>query len=343
MSHPREIQVARNLTMPRSSLPFTTLPLLILLAGTLALGACGSHANGASQAGDKSSGKSAIVPPSPYAAIANGKVDVEGGVVEVAARRAGVVSEVLVKEGDTVRKGQVLARQEDEDMVLAVNSARAAVAQAQSQVALNQINLRVAERELERLKKVAPSNLIAQQQIDQAGDSVATAQAQLEIQKAAVASMDAQLQQAVYNHDLTIIRAPMDGKIIRRYANPGAGASTLNVSIMFDLEPAIPYIIRAEIIESAIPDVFVGQDAEITPESDPSRVTIGKVLRIAGTFGAQKLKSDSATDATDERVVQVVVSAANAPFLIGQRVLVKFMKSGETAGAKRVAAAPAAP
>ncbi|MGA3156794.1 MAG: efflux RND transporter periplasmic adaptor subunit [Steroidobacteraceae bacterium] len=317
--------------MLRRSLPSTTLPLLLVLASALTLPACGSHATGAQPSATKTS----AVPPSAYAAIANGKVDVEGGVVEVAARRAGVVSEVFVKEGDVVRKGQVLARQEDEDMVLAVNSARAAVAQAQSQAALNEINVRIAQRELERLKKVAPSNLIAQQQIDQAGDAVATAQAQLEIQKAAVASMEAQLQQAVYNHDLTIIRAPMDGKIIRRYANPGAGASTLNVSIMFDLEPAIPYIIRAEIIESAIPDVFVGQDAEITPESDPSKVAIGKVLRIAGTFGAQKLKSDSATDATDERVVQVVVSTENAQFLIGQRVLVKFMKKGEQAGTKR--------
>jgi multidrug resistance efflux pump len=323
--------------MTRRSLSATVVPALLVLTASLALPACGSHATGA----QPDSSKTVAVPPSVYAAIANGKVDVEGGVVEVAARRAGVVSAVYVKEGDVVHKGEVLARQEDEDSVLAVNSARAAVAQAQSQVALNEINVRIAQRELERLKKVAPSNLIAQQQIDQAGDSVATAQAQLEIQKAAVTSMQSQLEQAVYNHDLTIIRAPMDGKIIRRYANPGAGASTLNVSIMFDLEPAIPYIIRAEIIESSIPDVHVGQEAEITSESDPSKVTVGKVLRIAGTFGAQKLKSDSATDATDERVVQVVVSADNADFLIGQRVLVKFMKNGEKAGTKRSATAAA--
>jgi HlyD family secretion protein len=241
---------------------------------------------------------------------------------------------VFVKEGDTVHKGQVLARQEDEDVVLAENSARAAVAQAQTQVTLTQVNLRVAQRELERLKRVAPANLVAQQQIDQAGDNVATAQAQLEIQQANVVSMQAQLQQAVYNRDLTIVRAPMDGRILRRYANPGAGQSTLNVSILFDLEPAIPFIIRAEIIESSLRDVYVGQEAEITPESDPSKVATGKVLRISGTFGAQKLKSDNATDATDERVVQVVVSADKAPFLIGQRVLVKFLKTGEQGAAK---------
>ena len=304
--------------------------LLLGSSSLLMLASCGSHDKGA----QATNAKTPVAPASAYAAIANGKVDVEGGVVEVAARRPGVVSEVFVKEGDNVHKGQVLARQEDEDVVLAENSARAAVAQAQTQVALTQVNLRVAQRELERLKKVAPSNLVAQQQIDQAGDNVATSQAQLEIQQANVVSMQAQLQQAVYTRDLTIVRAPMDGRILRRYANPGAGASTLNVSIMFDLEPAIPFIIRSEIIESSLRDVYVGQKAEITPESDPSIVATGKVLRISGTFGAQKLKSDNATDATDERVVQVVVSADNAPFLIGQRVFVKFLKTGKQEAAK---------
>ncbi|TLZ15903.1 MAG: biotin/lipoyl-binding protein, partial [Gammaproteobacteria bacterium] len=57
--------------------------------------------------------------PSRYATIASGKVDVEGGVVEVAARHPGVVREVLVQEGDTVRKGQILARLEDREARLA--------------------------------------------------------------------------------------------------------------------------------------------------------------------------------------------------------------------------------
>jgi RND family efflux transporter MFP subunit len=275
------------------------------------------------------------VPPSPYATIANGKLDIEGGVVEVAARRAGVISEVLVQEGDRVRKGQVLARQEDQDSRLAVKSASAAVAQAESQIPLMQVNLHTAQREYERLKGLASTKLVSQQQLDQASDAIASAQAQLGIQQAAVLTARAQLAQAEYSEDLTIIRAPMDGKIIRRYANPGAGASTLQVSDMFDLEPASRHIVRAEIIESAIPDVHVGQEVEITPETDPDKLAVGSVIRIAATFGARKLKSDSANEASDERVVEVVVSADNTPYLIGQRVLVKFMKPGQRAGVKR--------
>jgi len=48
-------------------------------------------------------------------------------------------------------------------------------------------------------------------------------------------------------------------------------------------------------------------------------------------FGARKLQSDDPNERTDERVVEVVVSADKAPFLIGQRVLVKFLKAGARA------------
>jgi len=54
----------------------------------------------------------------PFAAIAAGKVDVDGGVIQVAARTAGVVREVLVQEGDLVKKGDVLARLKDDQLQL---------------------------------------------------------------------------------------------------------------------------------------------------------------------------------------------------------------------------------
>ena len=300
-----------------------------VLLGVMAvlLEACGSGS--AAAPGTPTAGTS------PYATIANGKIDVEGGLVEVAARRAGVVRDVMVQEGSVVRKGQVLARLEDDDSVLAVNSARAAVAQAQSQLALTKVTIQAAQREYQRLQRLKASQVVAQQQIDQAGDTLATAQAQLTVQEAGVQTARAQLAQAVYAEDLTIIRAPMDGRIVRRYANPGAGASTLQVSDMFDLEPASPHIARAEIVESAIPDVHVGQEAEIVSEADAAEISIGKVLRVAPVFGTRKLKSDTGKESTDERVVEVVVSADNTPYLIGQRVMVRFLKPGTKAGVRR--------
>ncbi|MGQ2990877.1 MAG: HlyD family secretion protein [Brevundimonas sp.] len=274
-------------------------------------------------------------PVSPYAAIANGKVDIEGGIIQVAARRGGVVREVLVQEGDRVTAGQILARQEDDEARLSVQTARASVNQAEAQLAQIHVDIRTAEREYERLQGLVATNFVAAQRVDQARDAIAGARARLGSQQAAVQTARAQLASAEYNQELTVIRAPANGRIVRRYANPGAGASTLNVSNMFDLEPDAPRIARAEIVESDIPNITPGQKVEITPEGDPSKVYVGEVMRRAAVFGARKLASDDPSQRTDERVVEVVVSAGNAPLLIGQRVLVKFMKPGEVAGAPR--------
>ena len=179
---------------------------------------------------------------SPYAAIANGKVDVEGGIIQIAARRGGVVREVLVQEGDRVVAGQVLARQEDDEARLALQSAAADVAQAESQLRLIEVDIRTAQREYERLEQLVATNFVAAQRLDQARDAIAQAQARLGSAQAAVDTARARRNQAAYNVELTVIRAPQSGRIVRRYANPGAGASTLNVSTMFDLEPDLSLI-----------------------------------------------------------------------------------------------------
>ena len=280
-------------------------------------------------------------PPSPFAAIANGKADVEGGIIQVAARRGGVVEAVMVQEGDTVAQGQVLARQEDDELQLAVSRAEAEVAQARAQISTARVALNSAQREYDRLASLAAKNIIAGQRLDAARDKIMEARAQIEAQQAAVQTSQARLREAQYDLELTIIRAPADGRIVRRYANPGSGASTLNVSNMFDLEPNTARIVRAEIAEAAVPHVTEGQEVEIIPEAEDTKVYTGRVLRRAAVFGARKLQSDDPSERTDERVVEVVVTADGAPLLIGQRVLVKFMKPGERAGVKRALPKPA--
>ena len=269
----------------------------------------------------------------PYAAAASGKADVEGGIVQIAARTAGVVREVDVQEGDRVIKHQVLARLEDDQPRLNVANAQAAQAQAQAQIALYQVQKSTAEREYARLLPLKAKAFVATQALDKAQDDIRQADAQITAQRAAVATAAAAVNSARYQLELTTVRAPTDGRIVRRYANPGSGASTLNVSNMFDLEPATGRIVRAEIVEGDIPHVFAGQEAEIVPEADPTKVYVGYVKRRAGVFGQRKLQSDDPSEKTDERVVEVVIAADSAPLLNGQRVLVKFLKPGEHAGA----------
>jgi RND family efflux transporter MFP subunit len=305
----------------------------LVILGLLAVGAVGMMVvNAKTKAAAVAKAAKAPPPDTPYAAIAGGKADIEGGVIQVAARAPGTVREVDVREGERVTKGEVLARQEDDQARLAAQSARADLAQAQAQVAAINVQVTTAHREYGRLERLVASNFVARQQMDKAADAIRAADALLGQQRAAIVAAQARLAQAQYNQELTVIRAPANGLILRRYANPGAGASTLNVSTMFDLEPDTQHIVRAEISESALPGVTIGQQVELVPEADPNKVYVGTVLRRSGVFGARKLQSDDPSEATDERVVEVVVTADSAPFLVGQRVLVKFVKPGHVAG-----------
>ncbi len=279
----------------------------------------------------KAAAVTAQIKPSPYSAIANGKADVEGGIIQVAARRAGVIRDVLVQEGDVVTRGQVLARLEDEQPRLASERAAAEVRQARAALALLQVQLSAAQREHLRLEALAPSNFVAAQKLDQTRDAVREAEARILAQQATVATAQARHGEARYDQETSVIRAPANGRIVRRYANPGAGASTLNISNMFDLEPQTGRIVRAEIAEGSLSFVGIGQSVQMSPESDPTKVYAGKVLRRAGVFGARKLQSDDASERADDRVVEVVVDSTGAPFLIGQRVLVKFLKGQQQA------------
>ena len=308
----------------------------IVLLAVLVAGGIGVSMLNAAKAKQQAAAAAKAEPPSPFAAVAEGKADVEGGVISVAARTAGIVREVDVTEGDRVTKNQILARQEDDAPRLAVETAEAALRQAQAQELLTQSQLVAAHREARRLSDAR--DVVASQAIDQAGDVARNDEATLDSQKAAVSVAQAQLDEAKYRLEQTIVRAPVDGRIVRRYAAPGVGASTLNVTPMFDLEPAGQRIVRAEVSESALPFVAIGGVVQMVPEADQTKTFKGQVLRRAPVFGARKLQSDDPSERTDERVVEVVVSADDAPFLIGQRVLVKFLKPGFAA-----AKAPAGP
>jgi HlyD family secretion protein len=321
--------------------PMVWIVLVVVIGGGIALNVMGKQAAAKKIADQKAA--AASIADTPYASIASGKADVEGGIIQVAARTAGVIRTVDVQEGDLVKKGEVLAQLEDDQPRLAVANAAAAVRQAQAQIGLIEVQKATAERELARLQPLKAKAFVAGQALDNAADAIKTADAQLEVQRAAVNSAQAALNVASYQLELTRVRAPVDGRIVRRYANPGAGASTLNVSNMFDLEPANARIVRAEIAEADIPKIAIGQAVEIAPEADPAKVYVGKVLRRSDEFGARKLQSDDPNEKTDERVVEVVVSADNAPLLIGQRVLVKFMKPGQVAGAPHPAPKADAP
>ncbi|MFT3726226.1 MAG: efflux RND transporter periplasmic adaptor subunit [Terricaulis sp.] len=310
----------------------------LLVGAGLGLASCG---NAGADTTAKEKGQTEA--QSPYAAIAAGKVDVEGGLVDIAARQPGIVTQVMVEEGAEVQRGQILARLDDEQYRLQRGQSSASLQQAQAQLVAYQTALGAAQRNQARTEQLAAQNFVSPQAVENSRDAVRSAQSQVDVQAANIAAARASLAESNYSVEQSIVRAPADGRIVRRYANPGMGASTLNVTPMFQLQPHAAHIVRAELEERSLTQVHQGMRVEIVPEADQSKTYPGTVLRIAQVFGARKLASDDPSQQTDERVVEVVVDAQSAPVLVGQRVLVKFVKDGANPQAHPAAPAAAAP
>lgn len=268
--------------------------------------------------------KSVINASSPFIATAQGTADVEGGLIRVASRVPGVIEEVYVQEGEQVTRGQILARQDAISADLNLKTARASLNQAEADIGPARVLVSAAARERRRLGSVV--DIVSGQQVDQAQDALATARATLQQRVAAISLARARVIEARYGIEQNVVRAPINGTIVRRYANPGTGASTLNVTALFDLLPNTRRIVRAEVTEQSVFLIKQGGKVILSPESDTSKSYEGTVLRKVDAFGARRLQPDDVASRTDERVLEVVIDATSAPFIVGQRVLVRFKK-----------------
>ncbi len=197
-----------------------------LLACSIALCACGqsSQSNGGTQPAAGSAAMGAGGPPRQQSALtvditqpqqhnAVQMLDTAGGLfawqeVAVGAEVSGYrVSEVLVDVGDTVRKGQVLARLDDTLLRESFNQAQAAVAVAKATMEQAQASAR-------RGNALQAPGVISKQDAEQLNTAAATATAQL-------ANAESQLQSARQRLEYTSIKSPDDGVISARAVTPG--------------------------------------------------------------------------------------------------------------------------
>lgn len=281
---------------------------------TLALGGCGRHAD-------------ADAPVARYAAMARGRVDVEGGVLRLAARADGMVARVLAEEGQHVQANQPLLQLDDGAARNAVAEAEAALAEAEANARMLAAKRALARSSARRLAAAAQAGAAAGQSADDARAAAAELVAQQAQADAAVAMARARLaaaREALARHTL---RAPVAGSIARRLVQPGAMASTQSGQALFELLPDRPHIVRAELNEAFVAAVHPGMRAEVTADGDDPHAPAASatVLRIGLVFGPSRL-DDELAQGNDARAVDCVLALDRDPgFRIGQRVLVRIL------------------
>ncbi|MFN3623365.1 MAG: HlyD family secretion protein [Hyphomicrobium sp.] len=235
----------------------------------------------------------------PGIAKANGRIEAER--VDVATKLAGRLKEVLVKEGDSVSKGQTLAIMDTAELEAQMNDAKAAAVQAERQLdqaiallAQRNSELTLAKQELDRSEKLALKGYTPREVVEQRTSSkltaeaaVNSAQAQIDLAKAAIESATARVARIQTYLDDSILTAPRSGRVQYRLALPGevlaAGGKVLTLLDVTDVYMTVflptseagrlPIGAEARIIFDAAPQFvvpasvsFVATEAQFTPK-----------------------------------------------------------------------------
>jgi RND family efflux transporter MFP subunit len=235
----------------------------------------------------------------------------------VAQRKAAIASKATgrlewlgVAEGSRVKEGEVIARLDDRDVVAQERAAEANVKAARAGVDQAEVEEANARVELKRNQELVDRNFIsrsaldtAQARVDRAAAGVASAQAQ-------VAAAQASARNAEVAVDYTQIRAPFDGVILSKSANVGdmvtpfssavdSKGAVVNMADMSTLE------VEADVSESSLGKIKVGQPAEIALDALPDSRFRGRIDRIVPTVDRAKatVMTKVKFDAIDPRVL----------------------------------------
>ena len=222
----------------------------------------------------------------------NGRL--EATEVQIASKTPGRLAEVLVDEGDKVSQGQLLARMDTRTLEAQRNQAEAEVVRArenlnaaQANVQLRQSELLLAQQELGRSESLFKHGFVSAQVIDQLQSRIGTgnaavtaARAQVSAVAAAIGAAQAQVAQLTSEIDDSSLRAPIDGVIQLRMAEPGevlgAGGRVLLL-----IDPNDQYM-NLYLSASVAGRLAVGDEARVLLDALPDKPLPAKISFVAG-------------------------------------------------------------
>jgi HlyD family secretion protein len=266
----------------------------------------------------------------------------------VTAQGFGRITEILVKEGDHIKKGDKLLLQENvqanadvqaQDAAITstesgVLAAEASYKAAQADLLQQRANLEKAKLDYERGQGLFKDGLIAKQDFDQRKTSYDAAVAGVASSEARMQSLNAQLAQAraqvnqsravlVHTKDIlqkTAYISPINGIVsylpvrLGEYVVPGI--QNANGSFLMTLSDMSVVTAEVKVDETDIVNVKIGQDADVTIDAVPGKIFKGKVTEIGSqaVLRSSGLATTQSTTSTQEaKDFKVVITLAAPP------------------------------
>jgi ABC exporter DevB family membrane fusion protein len=277
----------------------------------------------------------------------------------------GRIARILVKEGDAVREGQVVAALVNEDLQAQVRQAEQELTVARARLVELEAGARTEEileadarlrgatahiiearNELRRNRELYRRQLISQSTLDAAVAAFKMARSAVEaatqrktllekgprpetvqLYRDQVHLAKAALDYARMRLDKTIIRSPIDGTVIERYLDEGEGVTPeIPILAIADLSKVW---VNAEVDETDAGRIHLGDRAEVTSNAYPGMTFQGSVREIADYTGARKIRPKDPAVNLGLKVLQVKLGMQKpTPLRLGMTVDIKIVPGG---------------
>jgi HlyD family secretion protein len=229
----------------------------------------------------------------------------------VSSKVTGKVVEVFIEEGMQVKAGQELARLDASYASRGLALARAEATAAKSALEETRVRIREAQLDYDRAEKLAAGQISSRADLDRA-------RAQLDAARARLAAQSDQLSTAQRNVDLqgqtledTIIRAPFDGIVVSKDAQPGEMISPVSAGGGFTRTGICTIVdmasleIEVDVNEAYINRVHPGQRVEAVLDAYPDWKIPAHVITAVPTADRQKatVKVRIGLDQRDQRML----------------------------------------
>jgi len=229
----------------------------------------------------------------------------------VSSKITGKVSEIFIEEGMHVKAGQVLARLDDAYAGKGLQLAQAQAAQASSSLEETRVRIAQAQLDYDRARQLNNNQIASKADLDRARADLDAARARLAAQRDTLQVAQRNVSISRQGVDDTEIRAPFDGVVVSKDAQPGemispvsagGGFTRTGICTIVDMDSLE---IEVDVAEAYINRVKQGQPVEAVLDAYPDWKIPAHVITPVPTADRQKatVKVRIAFDAKDARIL----------------------------------------
>ena len=310
----------RNLSFSRQILPVIAV-IGVILAAYFIIG--GQPDRSVTEPGEQ--------PPKAVGALADaprvagaGIVEPASEVIDIGSALSGLVTDVRVRPGDRVARGDVLFTVDARAARASLDQAVAAISEARASIAEASAAQKTARQQLDLYRQLADPAAVSRSEVIRAEGEEAAATSRLGLAKARLAAAEAAANAARTEIERLTVRAPIAGEILAVNIRPGEFVSTQgggNSTPFIQMGNTDPLHVRVDIDENEAARVALGEPAVVSPRGAAELHVKATFVRAEPQVVPKRSLTNSAAERVDVRVLQLIYALPPSDaFRVGQQI-----------------------